>query len=77
MRNAKQVKKDTPWKFTIIEKAFILMWESSLFNMLQEFLDSRLHGNDDFCKSLNCFEFYVLVIWYCLRRMTYDLRLMT
>jgi len=23
------------------------------FNMLQKFLDSRLHGNDDFCKSLN------------------------
>jgi hypothetical protein len=27
-------------------------WESSPFNMLLKFLDSRLHGNDDFCNWL-------------------------
>ena len=34
--------------------SFPRKWESSLFNMLQKFLDSRLHGNDDFCNWLNC-----------------------
>jgi len=29
-----------------------LQWESSIFNGLYNTLDSRFHGNDDFCKSL-------------------------
>ncbi len=34
--------------------SFPRKWESSLFSILQKFLDSRLHGNDDFCNWLCC-----------------------
>ena len=37
--------------------SFPRKWESSLFNMLQKSLDSRLHGNDDFCNWL-----YIIIL---------------
>ena len=35
--------------------SFPRKWESSIFNGLYDTLDSRFHGNDDFCKNLILF----------------------